>query len=324
VAGALFAVVDVETTGFSPLVGDRIVEVAILRAGTDGAIEDEYTTLVNPGRIVGPSDLHGIAQADVESAPAFEEIAGDILERIQGLIIVGHNVRYDREFIATELSMAGIFLPSLPCLCTLKMAYRLHPDLGNFRLATCCSALGFDEDRPHEALAEARATARLLGRYLQEESAAGLSTADVIDGTLTFPDAWPELLPSGKVLVRAIRTHNTRTPPFLARIAASRIGSISDENVAAYIDLLDRVLEDRVVTDREALALEETARAWGLSQDQVRDAHESYLRSLVVAALADGWVTYTERRDLLAVVALLGLESNILEAMLTEVAEGAE
>jgi hypothetical protein len=35
-------------------------------------------------------------------------------------------------------------------------------------------------------------------------------------------------------------------------------------------------------------------------------------------------VTYTERRDLLAVVAVLGLESHILEAMLTEVAEGAE
>jgi hypothetical protein len=33
---ALFAVVDVETTGFSPLVGDRIVEIAILRLAADG------------------------------------------------------------------------------------------------------------------------------------------------------------------------------------------------------------------------------------------------------------------------------------------------
>jgi DNA polymerase III epsilon subunit-like protein len=38
---ALFAVVDVETTGFSPLVGDRIVEIAILRLAADGRAGDE-------------------------------------------------------------------------------------------------------------------------------------------------------------------------------------------------------------------------------------------------------------------------------------------
>ena len=54
-AEALFAVVDLETTGFSPLVGDRIVEVAIIRVAPSGEWTDEYVTLVNPKRDVGAS-----------------------------------------------------------------------------------------------------------------------------------------------------------------------------------------------------------------------------------------------------------------------------
>ena len=49
---APFAVIDVETTGFSPAAGDRVVEVAIARVDAQGRIHDEYATLVNPGRDV--------------------------------------------------------------------------------------------------------------------------------------------------------------------------------------------------------------------------------------------------------------------------------
>lgn len=126
---AIFAVVDVETTGFSPLTSDRIVEIAVVRVRADGSTVDEYSTLVNPLRPVGPTDLHGIAQVDVEGAPTFEEITGDVLERLEGLVVVGHNMRYDRDFLAAELSAAGVFLPAIPCLCTLKLAHRLHPEL---------------------------------------------------------------------------------------------------------------------------------------------------------------------------------------------------
>jgi DNA polymerase III epsilon subunit-like protein len=37
-----FAVVDVETTGFSPLHGDRIVEVAVVKVSPTGT--EEYAT----------------------------------------------------------------------------------------------------------------------------------------------------------------------------------------------------------------------------------------------------------------------------------------
>ena len=82
----LFAVVDIETTGFSPLVGDRIIELGIVRVDGDGSTVDEYVTLVNPLRDIGPTHVHGITQEDVEHAPLFTEVVGDVLARLAGVI----------------------------------------------------------------------------------------------------------------------------------------------------------------------------------------------------------------------------------------------
>jgi len=40
---AIFGALDVETTGFSPITGDRVIEIAIVRVGGDGSTLDEYS-----------------------------------------------------------------------------------------------------------------------------------------------------------------------------------------------------------------------------------------------------------------------------------------
>ncbi|MBK9697231.1 MAG: 3'-5' exonuclease [Propionibacteriaceae bacterium] len=64
-----YTVIDLETTGLSPRQHDRIVEIAAVYVSENGQIEGEWTTLVNPGRDVGPTNLHGIAAKDVLDAP---------------------------------------------------------------------------------------------------------------------------------------------------------------------------------------------------------------------------------------------------------------
>lgn len=166
-----FAVVDVETTGFSPINGDRIVEIAVVRVGIDTT--DEYVTLVNPLRDVGPAHIHGLTADDVASAPMFQEIVGDVLEFLDGAVLVAHNIRFDRDFLSAELSAAGVFLPAIPNLCTLELAYRLDPGLPNHRLATCCASAGLTYHASHSALGDARVEAKLLRRYLLKAEAAG-------------------------------------------------------------------------------------------------------------------------------------------------------
>jgi DNA polymerase-3 subunit epsilon len=320
----LFAVVDFETTGFSPLMGDRIVEIGIVRIGGDGSTVDEYATLINPMRDVGPTHVHGITQEDVEHAPTFVEALGDVLARLAGVIFVGHNARYERDFLAAELTSAGIFLPAIPSLCTLKLGYRLHPELMNYRLDTCCEAAGLVHGGPHSAIEDARAAAKLLSCYLAEAQSAGIETLRALGlDPEGFPDSWPTFDSSGRMAVRTPGERAVGALPYLARLVVAMTTVAAEEEVAPYIDLLDRALEDRRVTAEEAEALQTTAQRWGLTRDQVLSAHHSYLESLVTAALADGHVTYTERQDLEAVALLLAIDSSVLEAILYRVAESS-
>ena len=57
-------VIDVETTGFGT--NDRLVEIAAVTLDPDSLeTVDEYDTLINPERDVGPTHVHGIQVAVV-------------------------------------------------------------------------------------------------------------------------------------------------------------------------------------------------------------------------------------------------------------------
>jgi DNA polymerase-3 subunit epsilon len=61
--------------------------------------------------------------------PSFEEVLGDVAMRLDGAVLVGHNVRFDLGFLVAEFSRVGFSMPSTPALCTLRLAYLLEPSL---------------------------------------------------------------------------------------------------------------------------------------------------------------------------------------------------
>ncbi len=81
-----YVAVDVETTGL--YTADRVVEVAAVTVSADGRVIDEWDTLVNPGRDVGPTSLHGITASMVSPAPGFEEVAMALASRLPALRVV--------------------------------------------------------------------------------------------------------------------------------------------------------------------------------------------------------------------------------------------
>ncbi len=85
-----------------------------------------------------------------------------------------------------------------------------------------------------------------------------------------------------------------------------------------YLGLLDRVLEDRLVSVTEAETLFNCALEYGLTGEQVESAHRSYLGDLAAAAWADGVVTETEKKDLIEVTRLLGFDKQVLTKVLAE------
>jgi DNA polymerase-3 subunit epsilon len=116
---------------------------------------------------------------------------------------------------------------------------------------------------------------------------------------------------SGLVRPRQIaRREPPQKPSYLVRLL-SKLGNGSGNNSNArhdsYIELLDRTLEDGIVTEREGRALHELAGEWGLTEPTVRQLHLDYLHSLVTAALEDGVITAPERQQLDNVATMLGL-----------------
>src|SRR5690349_1912920 len=162
-----YAVVDVETTGLHPGWHHRIVEVAVVRLDQHGQIVDEWCTLINPERDLGPQHIHGITAAEARYSPKFHEIAGTLAARLAGSIVVGHNVSFDLRFIAAEFARLNIDVPldRNVALCTMGMSdtYLAAPARS---LAMCCRSAGIALENAHSALHDARATAQLLAHFL--------------------------------------------------------------------------------------------------------------------------------------------------------------
>src|SRR5699024_9393809 len=98
-----YAVIDLETTGLSPKSGDRVIEVAVARVDAKGRIEDEFATLIHPdGADTGPVFIHGISNDAVRDAPRFADIAGELLARLDGAVVVAHNATFEEHFLRAE------------------------------------------------------------------------------------------------------------------------------------------------------------------------------------------------------------------------------
>ena len=176
-----YAVVDVETTGGSYGHGHRMTEIAVYEVRC-GVVEDEYRSLVNPGRSIPRhiAALTGINDRMVASAPFFDHIAADVLERLEGRIFVAHNVRFDWGWVSRQLAEALGEVPDVERLCTVQMARRLLPRLRRRNLDEVARHYGIDVADRHRAHGDALATARILIRLLDEAGREGLADLDAL------------------------------------------------------------------------------------------------------------------------------------------------
>jgi len=293
-----WCVVDVETTGLHPSI-DRVVEIGLVRLSPAGDEIDCWTTLVNPDRDIGATEIHGLTAGDLRGAPSFADIAPGFLSLIAGTRIAAHNVRFDISFLSHELARCGADWGTADGLCTMVTAGRLLLADGR-SLGSCCEALGIELVDAHCAVADARAASRLLACELPKLDAAWV----------------PAVAPSFPKAPRPCERSRSVPPPPRVNPAlgtlASRVGvpeglQASAAAATQYLDLLDRVLEDRCVTDDEVRALAAVAEEWALDVKSASALNAAYLSGVWKLALADSIVTDAERRDLGILAELLGM-----------------
>lgn len=282
------AVIDVETTGL--YTKDRVVEIAIVTLDGDGVVTDEFDTLIDPARDVGPTWIHRISPSMVNGAPFFADVAGQVAARLHGAVCVGHNLRFDSRMIGAEMERAGINVDWGLGLDTLSVT--------GCKLGQACHDHGVALDHAHRALADARATAHLLTRVASQFGRSGAAArAQPIDASPV------------RVCTRDGHDNADAPAPYLAQLAA---GLHVAPAIAPYIALLDTALADLRLTTEERAELSGFATELGLTARHIERAHRTFLDGLVEAAVADGQVTDEEIDQLCRAAALLEIDLDIV------------
>ncbi len=325
-----FAVIDAETTGYYPT-RDRIVELAIRRVDAAGRVLDDYCTLVDPERDLGLAGEHGITPDMLRGAPAFADLAPDVVLRLSGAVWVGHNLAFESRFLHEEFARISGELPAAPMLCTMGLCRHFGPSMSSHRLEWLCERLEIHEKIEASAASQARATALVLACLLEKARAAGqtcledlesLGSSTCLVPMLARPDL-PFEAPRRvwtREAARDTSVHNSAC--FIASLVRdlkpASDSRVPDDRIGFYLHVLDRVLKDRVVDEREAEELRQLAHEWELTQADARRAHEIYLGMLVATALDDRHLTNAERRDLERVADLLGIPAEVTERMIRD------
>lgn len=162
---------DFETTGLSPAMGDRITEVAALRI-VAGRVTERYVSLINckvriPSFITA---LTGISQAMVDGAPPVARVVPELLEFIGTDTLAAHNASFDEKFLKAESERLGLACAHNALVCSLKLSRRVFPGLPSYKLGMLSRQLGIGfRGTAHRAEADAEVAADVLihiGRHL--------------------------------------------------------------------------------------------------------------------------------------------------------------
>ena len=184
-----FAVIDLETTGWSPGAA-AITEIAAVRV-RGGRRQGEFASLVNPGVPVPPGieDLTGISDWMLAAAPKLPAVLPGLLDFADGCVLVAHNAPFDIGFLRAACAECGLAWRRFTVLDTVMLARQLmHPDeIPDCKLGTLAGFFRASTAPSHRALADARATADVLGWLIRRLTHRGIRTLDQLR-------AWPEVV----------------------------------------------------------------------------------------------------------------------------------
>jgi len=155
-------ILDFETTGLSPDMGDRAIEIGAVRI-ENGIIKDRFQQLMNPGQRISNfiEDYTGITNSMLDNAPPCEDIMNDFSDFIDGYNLVAHNASFDKRFLDAELNnisrtYSGQFA------CSMLASRRIYQNAPNHKLGTLINYTNIPSDGTfHRALYDSEMTTKL-------------------------------------------------------------------------------------------------------------------------------------------------------------------
>lgn len=185
-----FVVLDLETTGFSPLKGGRIIEIAAVKI-IDGKIVDKRSQLINPEIKIPKkiTELTGIDDEMVKGKPTYREVLPNFYKFVENAVIVAHNARFDWDtFLLHYLDKVGIS-PNNYVVDTLSLSKKYLKNTDNkYKLGYLCEKVNIPLKDAHRALDDAYATAELFlhlanNHIIRDGNSVGQLTLDIPEPT---------------------------------------------------------------------------------------------------------------------------------------------
>jgi DNA polymerase-3 subunit epsilon len=157
-------VFDTETTGLSPLAGDRMVEIGCVELFNRVETGRHFHAYFNPDRPMpyGAEAVHGLSDAFLADKPRFHEVVEDLIGFLGDCPLVAHNASFDFGFLNHELNNCGRPLVCLSRMVdTLQLARARHPG-AKHSLDALCTRFGVDRSLriKHGALIDAQLLAQ--------------------------------------------------------------------------------------------------------------------------------------------------------------------
>ncbi|MBC8412545.1 3'-5' exonuclease [bacterium] len=155
-------ILDFETTGLSPDMGDRAIEIGAVRI-ENGEITERFQELMNPGKRISRfiEDYTGITNRMLKDARPCNEVMHSFADFIGNDNLVAHNASFDKRFLDAEFGeiyrkYTGKFA------CSLLVARRIFQDAPNHKLGTLVKYANISAEGVfHRALYDSEMTAKL-------------------------------------------------------------------------------------------------------------------------------------------------------------------
>jgi predicted DnaQ family exonuclease/DinG family helicase len=161
----MYISLDIETTGLS-YERDDVIEIGAAKFD-ENKIIDTFKTFIKIDYPLPPLITHitGITDNDLKDAPALQKIYPSLLDFIEDLPVVGHNIDFDLDFLKEK----GIEIKN-PRYDTLKLSTILMPGLPSHSLEIITGILQIEHKEKHRALDDAIATSELFNKLTEKIS----------------------------------------------------------------------------------------------------------------------------------------------------------
>ncbi len=148
-------VFDLETTGLSAATC-KIIEIGAIKMRAGREI-DRFSTFVDPKMHISEeiTRLTSITDADVENAPAIEEVLPKFLDFVGDRLLVAHNADFDVGFVRAAAKQLSLEFKN-PYLDTVGLSRFLNRDIKNHKLDTVAKYFGLEDFHHHRAIDDAK------------------------------------------------------------------------------------------------------------------------------------------------------------------------